>query len=152
MSAYDDHGWRHRPKDFGGTDPAIIPVTLTWKIFSDTQTVVTGDGAFIDAVTYDLDRWSLVRADMFVSTVSSSGLVTVQVRRIRSAVSQDMLTTKITIDAGEVTSYTAATPSVVNTSGSPANNEVWLGDLISIDVDVAGTGAKGLGTKLVFFR
>jgi hypothetical protein len=57
-----------------------------------------------------------------------------------------MLTTKITIDASEFTSYTAATAPVIDS----ANKDVATGDLIAIDVDVAGTGAKGLGVILTF--
>ena len=52
-----------------------------------------------------------------------------------------MLTTKITIDASEFTSYTAAAAPVIDTG----NDDVATGDLIAVDVDVAGTGAKGLG-------
>jgi hypothetical protein len=59
-----------------------------------------------------------------------------------------MLTTPITIDPGEFTSFTAATPAVINT----ANDLVATGDLIAIDVDVAGTGAKGLGVILEFVK
>ena len=57
-----------------------------------------------------------------------------------------MLTTKISIDASEFTSYTAAAAPVIDTG----NDDVATGDLIAIDVDVAGTGAKGLGVILTF--
>jgi hypothetical protein len=57
-----------------------------------------------------------------------------------------MLSTPITIDVSEFTSYTSAIPSVVN----PANGNVATGNLIAIDVSVAGTGAKGLGIILTF--
>ena len=58
-----------------------------------------------------------------------------------------MLSTRITIDINESTSYTAATPSVVD----PANDDVATGDVILIDVDVAGTGAKG-GIAILEFQ
>ena len=67
-----------------------------------------------------------------------------QIRNITQTA--DMLTTKITIDASEFTSYTAATAPVIDTG----NDDVATGDLIAIDVDVAGTGAKGLGVILTF--
>ncbi len=41
---------------------------------------------------------------------------------------------------GDGISYTAATAPVINTS----NNTVATGDEIAIDIDGAGTGAKGL--------
>lgn len=114
------------------------------KLFSDTVTATTGDGKFIFAIPEDLDGFSLFSAEAFVSTVSSSGNPTIQVRNVSAAV--DMLSTRITIDSGEPTSYTAATPSVVNS----LNALVATGQLIALDVDVAGTSAKGLGVILVF--
>jgi hypothetical protein len=136
---YQRHGRRHRP---GGEDS--IPVVLEIKVFPDDTTVTTGDGKFIFAVTEDLNGTNLVSAQAYVTTVSSSGTPTVQIRNITQAA--DMLTTKVTIDASEFTSYTAATRHVVDTS----NDDVATGDRIAVDVDVAGTGAKGLGAILVF--
>ena len=126
-----------RPQSFGGGNFEI-------KVFSDTDTVTTGDGKFIFAIPEDLDGANLLSAEAYVTTVSSSGLPTVQIRNITQAV--DMLQTRITIDVSEFTSYTAATPSVVDTN----NDDVATGNRIAIDVDVAGTGAKGLGVILVF--
>jgi len=114
------------------------------KVVSDLIVVKTGDSQFVFAIPSDADFFDLVDAQAFVSTVSSSGKPTVQIRNITQAV--DMLTTKITIDVSEFTSYSAAVPSVVDA----ANSDVATGDLIAVDVDVAGTGAKGLGVILVF--
>ena len=114
------------------------------KITSDTTLVVTGDGQFIFCCPDILNAMNLVRAHAFVSTVSNSGNPTIQIRNVTDAV--DMLSTKITIDASEFTSYTAATPSVVD----PAHDDVATGDLISVDVDVAGNNAMGLGVILTF--
>lgn len=114
------------------------------KLFADTVTTTVGDNRFVFAIPADLDGFSLFDAQGFVSTVSSSGAPTVQVRNVTAAV--DMLSTRITIDAGESTSFTAAVPSVVNA----ANALVATGQLISLDVDVAGTSSKGLGVILVF--
>jgi len=112
------------------------------KVISDVQVLETGDGKFIFAISDDMDGMTLVDADAYVTTVSSSGLPTIQLRNITQAV--NMLSTRITIDVSEFTSYTAATPPVIN----PANDQVATGDLIAIDDDVAGTGAKGLGLLL----
>jgi hypothetical protein len=58
-----------------------------------------------------------------------------------------MLTTKITIDSGEKTSYTAATPPVINTS----NDGVATGDEIRVDVDaISTTPPNGLSIILGF--
>lgn len=111
----------------------------------DSATVVsTGDGKFIFAIPHPLNNYYLTLAEAFITTASSGGLVTVQIRNITQT--QDMLTTRITIDVGEFVSYFAATPSVINY----ANAQVDTGDRISVDVDVAGTGAQGLGVMLGF--
>lgn len=114
------------------------------KISSDASSPVIGDGAFIWAIPPDIAGGNLVEAQAYVSSPSVSGALTVMVRNVTQAV--DMLSTAVTIDVGDDTSYTAATPSVVN----PANSLVALGDLISIDVDAVGSGAKGLGVIITF--
>lgn len=114
------------------------------KIIDENTVLTTGDGKLIILIPAYLNGANLIIAHAFVSTVSSSGLPTVQIRNVTQAA--DMLTTKITIDANEFTSYSAATQPVIDT----ANDDVATGDLIAIDVDVAGTGAKGLGVHLEF--
>lgn len=114
------------------------------KVFDDATTLSTGDGKIIIAIDDDLAGLDLVDADAYVTTVSSSGTPTVMIRNVTAAV--DMLSTAITIDANEFTSYTAATAPVINL----ANDAVAAGDRIAIDVDAAGTGAMGLGVWLSF--
>lgn len=116
---------------------------LQLKIMDDSTNVTTGDGKLIFLIPPELDGTALFRAVAFVSTVSSSGLPTIQVRNITQSL--DVLSTKITIDANEYTSITAATPCVIK------DKIVYrAGDLIAIDIDVAGTGAQGLGIQLSF--
>ncbi len=136
------HGRDHR---WNGAD-ATSPVRFEIKVTSDTEALATGDGQFIFAIPKDLNGANLVDAQAYVTTVSSSGLPTVQIRNVTQTA--DMLTTKITIDASEFTSFTAATPRVIDAS----NDDVATGDLIAIDVDVAGTGTMGLGVLLGFGR
>jgi hypothetical protein len=114
------------------------------KVVDDQTVVTTGDGKAIFCVPAALNGCNLTSAHAFVTTVSSSGLPTVQIRNVTDTV--DMLTTRITIDATETTSYTAAAPAVIDT----AHDDVATGDLIAVDVDVAGTGTKGLGVILTF--
>lgn len=114
------------------------------KVFDDATALATGDGKLIFCVPASLGGCDLTAAHAFVTTVSSSGTPTVQIRNITQAA--DMLTTRITIDASEFTSYTAAAAPVIDTG----NDDVATGDLIAIDVDVAGTGTKGLGVILTF--
>lgn len=133
-------GWRFFAPD--ETAPPRRKVSL--KVYSDLGTIATGDGQYIFLVDDDLDGMNLVKAHAYVTTVSSSGTPTVQVRNITQAA--DMLSTPITIDANEFSSYTATTAPVIDSG----NDDVATGDRIAIDVDVAGTGAKGLGVILWF--
>lgn len=114
------------------------------KVIDDTTTLTTGDGKVIFCIPLELNGCDLTLAHAFVTTVSSSGTPTVQIRNVTQTA--DMLTTRITIDASEFTSYTAAAAPVIDTG----NDDVATGDLVAVDVDVAGTGAKGLGVILTF--
>jgi hypothetical protein len=114
------------------------------KVLDDATAITTGDGKVIVCIPAALNGMNLTGAHAFVTTVSSSGLPTVQIRNVTDAV--DMLSTKVSIDASEFTSYSAATAPVIDTS----KDDVATGDLIAVDVDVAGTGAKGLGVILTF--
>ena len=118
--------------------------TLQLKVFADNVDAVSGDGKLTMMVDQSMNGWTLAAVAAYVSDVSSSGAVTVQLHNVTDAV--DILSTAITIDASEFSSYTAATPPVINTS----NDDVATGDLIRIDVDGAGTDAKGLGVILTF--
>jgi len=73
-----------------------------------------------------------------VTQSSSSGVPTTQFANVTLGL--DILSTKATIDVSETTSYTAAVQPVINES----NNTITTGDLLRVDVDVAGTGTKGL--------
>lgn len=114
------------------------------KIVSDQEEGSAGDNQFIFEIPEDLDGWELVAVRAYVTTVGTTG-TTVQLRNINAAV--DMLTTSITIDTSEKSSRTAATAAVI----SATNQGVSDGDQVSIDVDAAGAGAKGLGVILNFF-
>ena len=119
--------------------------TVQIKLMDDATILTTGDAKFTFAISAELNGMNLADADAYVTTVSSSGTPTIQIRDLTNG-NVDMLSTPITIDANENTSYTAATPAVINT----ANDNVATGDLLTVDVDVAGTGAKGLGIILKF--
>lgn len=135
------HGRDHVP---GGADPIRLG-EFEIKIVADTTVVAVGDAALIMCVPADLDQAALITVASFVTTVSTSGLVTVQIRNLSQG-PVTMLSTAVTIDVSEFTSYTAATAAVVNA----ANSKVKTGDLIAFDISAAGTGAKGLGAIVGF--
>jgi len=116
------------------------------KAIADVTVVTTGDGKTSFLVTPDLNGLNLIDAGAGVVGSSSAGLPTVQLRRVRAGAPVDMLSTAITIDVGELDSYTAATPLVINA----ANDDVLTGDRIFVDVDVAGTGTDGLDVAMTF--
>ncbi|MGD9613852.1 MAG: beta strand repeat-containing protein [Alphaproteobacteria bacterium] len=78
-----------------------------------------------------------VRASL--STASSSGLVTVDINEGGTTI----LSTKLTIDANEKTSTTAATAAVISDTSLADDAE------ITVDIDGAGTGAKGLKGTII---
>lgn len=123
---------------------AAAASVLELKVVDDLTALATGDGILTFAIPSALGGYNLTAVASYVTTVSSSGLPTVQIRNVTQTA--DMLSTRITIDVSEFTSYTATTPAVIDT----ANDDVATGDLIAVDVDVAGTGSKGLGVILTF--
>jgi hypothetical protein len=87
----------------------------------------------------------LKRVHAKVITAGTTGTCLVQVRNVTQAA--DFLSTRISIDSGELGSDTAATPAVIDT----ANDDVAAFDTIAIDVDqLHTTPAKGLFVTLEF--
>lgn len=130
------------PDALAGSNLGMAKIQI--KICDDATALTTGDGKLILMIPAELNGMNLVKAHAGVTTVSSSGAPLIQIRNVTD--SADMLSTRITIDANETTSYTAATAPVIDTS----HDDVATGDLIAIDVDGAGTGAKGLIIYLAF--
>lgn len=140
-----------------GTDAAraVTPDGLAGSIYGtfivsvmvtdpNGSAATTGDGKAFWFVPFELDGCDLVSVSMGVTTVSSSGIPTVQIANVSQ--SADMLSTKLTVDASENHSKTAATPAVIDTG----NDDVLFGDLLRFDIDVAGTGCKGICVTMGF--
>lgn len=123
--------------------PRIFSISVT-----DPQgaALTVGNGQAYIRIPVTLNGYNLTGVAAHVTTASTSGLPTIQIRNVTDAV--DMLSTRITIDANEKDSSTAATAAVINT----ANDDVATGDELRIDVDVAGTGTKGLIVDLTFTK
>lgn len=105
----------------------------------ETTAITTGTAK----VTFRMP-WAMtvtaVRASL--TTVSSSGLPTFDINEAGVSI----LSTKLTIDASEKTSTTAATPAVISDSALADDAE------ITIDIDVAGTGAAGAKIYIIGTR
>lgn len=129
-----------------GTTGASAGSRITIKVIPDTTVLTTGDGKTSFYVDATLNGLNLASVEAGIVGSSSSGLPTIQLRRVRGGAPTDMLSTRITIDETELTSATAATPPVIDTS----NDDALTGDRIFVDVDVAGTGTDGLDVTMMF--
>ena len=114
-----------------------IPVSVQALARDTAITVVDGIYRF-PPIPKELDGFSLSGTEISIATVSSSGALSFAL--YNETQSKEMLTTNMTIDVSETHSKDAATPVVINT----ANAVVNYGDVIRVDCDGAGTGAKGL--------
>lgn len=117
---------------------AVIGAVQQWICFAQadqTVTVTTGTDKFI---LNALPACTVLAVRASLATASSSGVVTFDINEDGVSI----LSTKLTIDANELTSVTAATPPVI--SDSSIDNDSKL----SIDIDTAGTGAKGWAVYL----
>jgi hypothetical protein len=78
-----------------------------------------------------------------VNTASTSGIPTIDINESGTTI---MSATKLTIDANEKTSVTAATAAVISDSAIADDAEM------TIDIDTAGTGTKGLKITIYYIR
>jgi hypothetical protein len=109
--------------------------------------LVTGDGQAFFFVTPELAGKNLVGVfAALTGAQSSSGTVDIQIARVRGGVAADTLSTKLTVDANEDSSLTAAAPAVID----PANDDMQAGDLLRVDIDAVGTGSQGLIVTVQF--
>lgn len=113
------------------------------KLCSDQDTVDTGNGIFIFSIPDDLNELHLRSAEAFVTDAGST-VTQIMVRNITQA--QDMLSTIIEIDAGQLESRNSTPRSVIDTTA----NQVFAKDQIALDVDANGTDALGHGVMLLF--
>ncbi len=113
------------------------------KLIGDATATAATDSLII-VIPSQLNGYNLVDADAYVTTVSSSGTPTFTLTNVTDT--QNMLSTNITIDANEFTSFTADAQPAINAS----YDDVATGDRIKIKCTVTGTGAKGSGVILVF--
>lgn len=97
--------------------------------------LITGDGQNYFEIPAGLNGYNVT--SVLLSRVSGSGVPSVQLARFRSGATVDVLSTPVTIDSGELSSTTAATPAVINAS----NDDLATADIIRADVDVAGTSS-----------
>lgn len=116
-----------------------LPVEWMFAVSDETTAITTGTAKLTFRMPHAMTVTE-VRANL--NTASSSGTPTVDINEGGTTI----LSTKLTIDSGETTSTTAATPAVISDANLADDAE------ITIDIDVAGTGAKGLKVTLIGTR
>lgn len=114
------------------TETEVIAVALG----DETTALTTGTGKITFRIPYDFTLTD-VRASL-TTAGTGANLVTVDI----NANGTSILSTKLTLDATERTSTTAATPAVISTSSLADDDE------ITIDVDQIDSGAVAAGLKV----
>jgi hypothetical protein len=119
------------------TKPQLFMITA---VSDESTPITTGVAKVIFRAPYAMTLYQIPRASL--SVASTSGNPTVDINKNGNSI----FSTLLTIDANETTSVTAATPAVLSTTTLADD------DQISIDIDVAGTGATGLKVTLYYTR
>jgi hypothetical protein len=102
----------------------------------ETTAITTGTAKVTFRMPYG---FALTEVRASLTTASSSGVVTVDINETGATI----LSTKLTIDAGETTSTTAAAAAVISDAALADDAEMTL------DIDTSGTGAAGLKVTLI---
>lgn len=112
---------------------------ITVAISDETTAITTGTAKITFRMPF---AFTLTEVRASLATASSSGTPTFDINEGGTTI----LSTKLTIDANEKTSTTAATPAVISDTSLADDAEM------TIDVDTAGTGAKGAKITLIGYR
>ena len=109
-------------------------------VSDETTALTTGSAKLTFRAPFAMTLTQIPRSS--VSQSSSSGSVTVDINEAGTSI----LSTKLSIDATEKTSTTAATASVLSDQNIADDAEITL------DIDASGTGAKGLKVTLYYVK
>ena len=116
-----------------------LPIEIGLACSDETTPLTTGTSK----VTFRAPRGFIItgaRATLTTAQASGSPLVTVDINKNGTSI----FTTVITIDNTEKTSYTAATPCVLNSSQTTVNDD----DEFTVDVDGVASGTTATGLKV----
>lgn len=116
-----------------------LPVEFGIALSDETTALTTGEGKARFRAPY---AFTVTEVRASLTTASSSGTPTVDINEGGSTI----LSTKLTIDASETTSTTAATPPVLSDTAIADDAE------LRFDIDTAGTDAAGLKVWIKGYR
>lgn len=119
----------------GDTGTVIVPVPIGIACSDETTALTTGAAKVTFRMPFAM-ALTAVRAN--VATAPTGSVLTVDINEGGSSI----LSTKITIDAGEKTSTTAATPPVISDTSLADDAEM------TIDIDTVGSTIAGAGLKV----
>ena len=139
----------HNPKDFslasnsthlrkdssGNLSWAVDTESFVVALSDETTALTTGDAKITFRMPY---AFTLTAVRASVTTAPVGSVLTVDINESGSTI----LSTKLTIDAGEYTSTTAATPAVISDSALADDSA------ITMDIDTIGSGTAGAGLKV----
>jgi hypothetical protein len=114
---------------------------MTVAISDESTSITSGTNKLTMRSPYAMTLTKIPKASL--NTVSSSGNPTVDINLSGTSI---LGANKLSIDANEKTSSTAATATTLATTSIPDDSE------ITFDIDTAGTGAKGLKVVLYYKR
>lgn len=124
------------PDALAGSNVGAKAIQL--QCFARATNCATGDGAADFIVPAVMNGMNIVAVQADVKTAGTTNTMDIQINNSRTG---DVLSTKITIDSTEVSTLTAATAAVIDTT----KDDLATGDQLRIDVDaVHSTPAKGL--------
>lgn len=116
--------------------PSAEPETIIIECSDETTALTTGTGKVTFRMPYAMTLTE-VRASVTTAPVGATIIVD-----INDGGTSIMDTTKLSIDAGEKTSTTAAAPAVLSDTSLADDAE------ITIDIDQVGSGTAGAGLKV----
>jgi hypothetical protein len=117
-----------------------IEQSLTLALSDETTTITTGTAKITFRAPFAWTLTRIPRASLATASVSGNPTVDINVN------GSTILSTKLTIDENEKTSTTAGTAAVLSSTSIADDAE------ITMDIDVAGGGAKGLKVTLYYKR
>jgi len=125
--------------DGGASIADLKKQAIQVAVSDETTNLTTGTAKLTFRMPFAM---TLTAVRSSLSTASSSGLVTVDIKESGTTI----LSTALSIDATEKTSTTAATAAVISDTALADDAE------ITVDITAAGTGAKGLKVTLIGTR
>jgi len=143
LSVYDGGGWADVTGGGGGavssvngdTGAVIVLQPIGVACSDETTALTTGTAKVTFRMPYG---YTLVAVRASVTTAPTGSVLTVDINEAGASI----LSTKITIDATEKTSTTAATPPVISDSSLADDAEM------TIDIDTVGSTVAGAGLKV----